>query len=190
MMQAPDVYEVFEQHNEALTNLGFKRKSRNTYATDDGLNLKLILNPWGWTEELGWGFLMRLTDVAAPQDGHPYQPSFDIRTSTLVSEGRVSQNMIEDIYKDYAKQHPGILDGLELGWFTFYDATHLGRILDQFLPAVAQAAKDWGSKRIEERKKPRPPYRKRTQEEIKAIREKAEKDLKHSGFKLELPGEK
>lgn len=139
---------------------------------------------------MGWEFLVRLFDEAVPADGHPFQPSLDIRLSLLASQGIVSQAVIDELYAPYRRKYPAMIDSIELGWLPFYDEPHLRKVLATLMSGIAQAAADWDIKRIEERKKPRPAYRRRTPEEVQAIKDQAEKDLRAAGLNPKLSTER
>ena len=191
-LDSNEFYEIFKLHDEPLKKLGFARKGRHIYRAPHGIELKIILNHWGWTEEYGWDFFIRLSDIVVPVNGHPQQPSKDLQSFDLASAEQIQQE-IDRINRPYLKEHPLMQDSLKAGRFTFYDAEHLRELLKTLLPWIGQAALEWDEKRVETRKTPRPPFRKRTPEEIKTIQEYAEKKLKSlesMGIKLEQPFKK
>jgi hypothetical protein len=187
-VQAPELYNIFEDQSRPLVEIGFKKRAKNLY-TKEGMELQIIPGSHGWTPEYGWDFLVRLTDTKTPTNGHPYQPSLDIRASGLIEIGALSQAALDEAYEDTIREHPTLTDGLDLGRFGFYSSADLKRLLILLMPAIAQRATEWELERIEERKKPRPEFRKRTPEEIEAIKADAERQLRSAGLNPQSPPE-
>ncbi|HVQ44177.1 MAG TPA: hypothetical protein VMT30_04400 [Candidatus Saccharimonadia bacterium] len=185
MIKAPEFYQIFKQHDEPLKQAGFARQGRHKYSRN-GNTLQIILGKWSWTEDEGWDFFIRITDLAYPAEGHPHQPSTDVTPATLVSQKLIDPRAIDAAYKAYAAEHKNLYGNIPNRAFVFYDAEHLGKILDLFLSAIVQAAHNWDTFRNEERKKPRAPFRKHTAEELQAIEDRIERDLRSAGLQMEL----
>ena len=184
MIKAPEFYDTFHQHADVLEQAGFKRKSNNKYTSRNGNAIQIILNKWGWTEEYGWSFFIRLVDIAYVSRG-PQQPHTDIDPMTLADKKLISPETVEEFYKSYNHKHPGLYENIQIMPFAFYDQVQLKKVLDQFLPAVAQAAKDWEAWRFEQRDKPAPAQR--SPVELAVAREAALRQMEQAGLKVERP---
>lgn len=183
MITAPELYDTFSKHDAPLSEAGFNRSGRNNYKTKSKIALKLVPGKWGWTEEYGWSFFVRLMDIGYPSDGRPHQPYTDIYQSTLIQKQLIEEVEVQAVYSNMLKVHPGVQENLQTNAFAFYDTAELEAVLDLFLPPIAKFAKDWEAWRLEQRKQPAP--QPRSPQELQRLRTEAVQKIEQAGFKLE-----
>jgi hypothetical protein len=171
-MKAENFYKVLKDHSVALEDAGFKKKTQNAYVNRAGISLQFILNKWGWDNESGWGFLVRLVDLNCTEKSEGvinYPVSKDIVPSELLAEQKITASKLEDLYKPF-KGYPKLQQQLEADWFAFYDSNHLAVILSELLPLIVSLATTWSHYRVEQ-KHPMPVYKKMSNKEWKETKE-------------------
>lgn len=172
MIKAPEFYEILVKYTPQIKAAGFvKKKGKNTFVSADDVTITFQTDKWGWLEEHGWGFLVRLQDMKGVDEKKYEQPrsSSDILPLELVDLGLISKNQLEALYKPYKKNVPKLYERINSPWYGFYDGEHLHEVLDTLLPAILEAAKDWADKQKAERKKPQEPPHRITEEEKRQI---------------------
>jgi hypothetical protein len=179
-MQAEEFYKIFDEYSKALQDAGFKKKSRNTFENKN-VQLKVILNKWGWLEDSGWGFLARLTDTHTISKD-PEKPTLpveqDITPDYLLDEQLVNRSALDAVYAPYSTSQPKMLEMLQPpSWFAFYDIQNLRQVLYKFMPGIAAVATNWSEvQNSDKARKPAQP-RKLSKEEMKHNKEELRKAL-------------
>ena len=145
MIKAPEFYTILNEFIYRLQDVGFRKKSKNKYVTREGIELTVVLDRWGWDDERGWGFLMRMNDMRGVNVKRFERPRKmrDITPLALVRDKLLSEAELRNLYAEQVKEHPLIYKQVETFWFEFYDAHHLRQILTKVMPLIAKSAEGW-----------------------------------------------
>ena len=143
-MKASEFYLTFAEHDYHLKNVGFKKKANNKYINGSKVEINIALDRWGWDDERGWGFLVRMLDmngVDTEKFERPRRMS-DIRFSSLVKEGLMGDEEQAELYEPLVHSHPKVYEQTNM-WFAFYDKDDLKKVLEKIMPLVAVSASKW-----------------------------------------------
>lgn len=163
-MDKAQFYKIFDRYSPMLEKVGFKRKTKGSFASNQNIKLEIILDKWGWDSEWGWGFIFRLADLNCIEkhDGVTIVTvDEDITPLTLADAKMISRTELLQPYKTLNK--PKMIDRFDAGWFVFSDIRNLESVLRLVMPLVSVSASKWASDRAD---KGHPsPKRKRVTEE-------------------------
>lgn len=173
-MKTSDFYKILNEYNNLFKEYGFKRK-KNAYVTDNDVSLKFLQDKWGWDEEYGASFMIRLFDDKQV-DEYGNVLNYALDTLDIFPETLIKNKLLEhnDFKKIYAGYPPKLFERIDSAWYSYYDSKHLRQLLNAILRPILIVGSDWASNREVERSKPRPPRKKRTKAEIEKIRREAE----------------
>lgn len=143
-INAGKFYAIFNDYSKLLKLAGFSKKSRNKYTTKDDIELSIVLDKWGWDDEYGWGFLIRLTDWRGVDKKNFEGPRAgrDIKPHTLIQERLISEDELKNLYRKYLNSHPKLYEQVQHSWYAFYDEKHLHEVLARLMPLISARAAD------------------------------------------------
>jgi hypothetical protein len=148
MMKAEDFYSTLEKFEPLFKESGLKKKTRSVYVLPNNVRLQFILNKWGWIEDEGWGFIVRLSDLnKTDKYGNVlgWDNELDLKPHILVKEKLLSQKEIKELSEG---QPAKVINDFKDGWwYTFYDQKHLFDLLDKTLPIILGVALQWAKER-------------------------------------------
>lgn len=175
MMNAEDFYKVLNKFEPTLEEFNLKRKARNTYTFPKGVKLQIRLDKWGWNQQTGWGFFVKVIDPRC-KDEHgvvmDYSGYLEINADFLRSSQLVSVKKLE---KHYKKLPLGVQEAFRYGGLiNFYDERDLDSILGMILEPLLKYILDWEKDRM---KLPQPKLEK-PKPLTKAQRDKIDQDFK------------
>jgi hypothetical protein len=158
MIKSPEFYEIFKEYEQPFLDAGFKPTTRNSnrYISSNDVGIRIILDKWGWSDEDGWGFIVRVRDMQMVNAvGERPDNILDIMPNVLVEKGLISEQDIESLYGRYKVVLPKMYEYATTSYlYSFYDPDQLRQILKFFTPALAKVAVQWAESRKEARKKP------------------------------------
>lgn len=145
MMKADDFYKILQSFDSQFSAFGYKRRGRNSYEKGDYV-LKIVLNDWGWDDENGWGFFVRVIDkrfIDSNGNVDYWDGTCDINPNRIINEHIWSKSTFDKVYLHSKVKHL-FKDG---GWITFYDKVDLEHILSNLIKPALEFINDWAAGR-------------------------------------------
>ncbi|WP_143219118.1 hypothetical protein [Actinokineospora bangkokensis] len=137
-MKRADVESVLREYISTFQDAGFTG-SRGNYRTAAGLQVKFVLDRWGWDERLGWGFVLHVQDNNHVDElGNPLEGFLtQIGAHTLTK--RLGKKTLGGLYED----NPVLRSQLRNSWFPFDTPARLRAVLDLVLVPALEHARAW-----------------------------------------------
>lgn len=143
-MQAKDFYTTLNNFVPLLKNVGLVKQSKNTYILPQNVKLQFMLDKWGWLQDKGWRFDVRLHDLkkAVPPYGNILpEDSLDLTPHYLLDHNLLDKQSLEQHYSLLPR---GVVEENDFSsWYKFYGVDDLHTLLKLVLPIILEQAKTW-----------------------------------------------
>lgn len=174
-MNANDFYRLLNKYADVFKRHAITHPSRNVYVFPKGVSFQILLDKWGWNQQTGWGFFVKVIDPRC-KDEHgvvmDYSGYLEINADFLRSSQLVS---VKELEKHYKKLPLGVQEAFRYGGLiNFYDERDLDSILGTILEPLLKYILDWEKDRM---KLPQPKLEK-PKPLTKAQRDKIDQDFK------------
>ncbi|RSM87903.1 hypothetical protein DMH04_09260 [Kibdelosporangium aridum] len=137
-MKRADVDEVLREFDEVVRRAGFTG-NRGNYRLVNGVHVKVLLDKFGWDPQLGWGFLLDVTDSSKKDDWGKVPPESRMQVIPYTLQKALGRNKLSELYAD----NPVLRSRLRSGWFAFDHADRLRALLATVLEPALTHVRAW-----------------------------------------------
>lgn len=155
MIKTNDFDRILQNFSALFEEGHFKKKSPNTYMSPNGIELKFVLDHWGWTENDGLRFMVRLSNrnLLDSNGNIPYiDGEIDVTSKRLQEANLLNGKQ----YDAYMKALPDSSLPGSHNWYRAYSSSDLEKLLSMLLPIVISYAVNWADAQTAAGHKPEP----------------------------------
>jgi hypothetical protein len=144
MITAKEFDTEFSKHEHKIQDDGFKRIRPRAYLDQDGFELRIITDKYGWTPDVGWAYLLRMSNTNKA-DAYGNISINDVRNAGLahlLSSKAISVDEYLGSLVDAPSATKKLVEDTEL-WLPYYSMNDLRNVLDLTLAPCLDALAEW-----------------------------------------------